>query len=100
MFFYSYLRKVEPVQTYQVGQEFPSEMCSQALLLQVGNDLVWAERKAPVLDSVDESLIDPHKIYEVKVRARSSEKKGDLKNYYNTQFEILSIIPNVCSTKK
>ena len=91
------IKRVEPVQTYQVGQEFPVEMRSQALLLQVLNDLVWAERKSPALESIDESQIDPHALYEVMLRTHSSEKKGDRKNYYNTQFEILSIYPNVCS---
>ena len=76
--------------TLQSGSTM-QEMRSQAFLLKAGDDLLWAERRSPLLTPYKGDEFDLGKEYEFWLKVHSSEKRGQTRTFYNSFFSIENI---------
>ena len=84
--------RIEPMQSTQLQTSTGvQEMRSQAFLLKTGDDLLWAERRSPLLTPYRGDEFDKSKTYQFLLRSHISQKDGSARKFYNTFFSIENI---------
>ena len=84
--------RIEPMQTTSLQNDSGvQEMRSQAFLLKVGDDLLWAERRSPLLTPYRGDEFDKEKPYQFLLRSHIAQKNGTARKFYNTFFSIEQI---------